>query len=202
MSDSGALLWSKRVFAADDARRSLNGHRRLVLPRSAVLTPLAAEELRQAGVEVVREGAPQTVAVGVGADRPYPLVRTAMQALGRDGIALVDLPSCEGGACDWARAVAACVGAGTCRGGVVFCGDPGLLCCVANKVPGLRAVAVTGVGQAARAAHGLGANLLAVEMPGRTFFEVRQLLRSLVAAPPCPDGVACVLRGLDGHAHR
>jgi hypothetical protein len=202
MSDSGALLWPKRVFAADDARRALNGHRRLVLGRDAVLTPLAAEELRHNGVEVAREETrPSGPAVGVGADRSYPLVQAAATALGREGVALADLPACAGPACGWARAVAECVARGVCRG-VVFCGDPGLVCCVANKLPGLRAVAVATVAQAARAAATLGANLLAVEMPGRTFFEVRQVLRLLAAAPACPDGVACELRGLDGHAHR
>jgi hypothetical protein len=56
---------------------------------------------------------------------------------------------------------------------------------------------------AARATLSLAANLLAVEMPGRTFFEVRQILRTLIAAPgACPGGVACTLRELDGHAHR
>ena len=47
------------------------------------------------------------------------------------------------------------------------------------------------------------ANLLVVEMPGRTFFEIRQILRTLYAAvAACPEGVACTLRELDGHAHR
>jgi hypothetical protein len=42
-----------------------------------------------------------------------------------------------------------------------------------------------------------------VEMPGRTFFEVRQILRTLLGnGTTCPDGVACTLRELDGHAHR
>jgi hypothetical protein len=50
----------------------------------------------------------------------------------------------------------------------------------------------------------LGANLLAVEMPGRTFFEVRQILHILCASgePVCPPGVACTLTELDRHAHR
>ena len=78
----------------------------------------------------------------------------------------------------------------------------GLVCCVANKVPGLRAAAVTTVAQAARATHSLGANLLAVEMPGRTYFEVRQILRAVCGAGACPDTVAGTLRELDGHAHR
>ena len=88
-------------------------------------------------------------------------------------------------------------------GGVVFCHDPGLVCCVANKVPGLRAAAVTTVAQAARATLTLGANLLAVEMPGRTYFEMRQILRLLCdGRRPVRHGVACTLQELDGHAHR
>ena len=79
----------------------------------------------------------------------------------------------------------------------------GLACCVANKVPGLRAVPVTTLQQAARATLNLAANLLVVEMPGRTFFEIRQTLRTLInLTHPCPDGVACTLTELDGHAHR
>jgi ribose 5-phosphate isomerase RpiB len=85
----------------------------------------------------------------------------------------------------------------------VFCADPSLVCCVINKVAGLRAAAVATVAQAARATLTLGANVLAVEMPGRTFFEVRQILRTLlVGEVMCPPGVACTLGELDGHAHR
>jgi hypothetical protein len=39
-------------------------------------------------------------------------------------------------------------------------------------------------------------------MPGRTFFEIRQILRTLIGTRLCPEGVACTLRELDGHAHR
>jgi hypothetical protein len=139
---------------------------------------------------------------GVAQDRPYPMVQTAMQALAREAAPVRELAfTCTGLECDWAKTLADCVAHGDCCGGVVFCENPGLICCVANKVPGLRAAAVATVAQAARAARTLGANLLAVEMPGRTFFEVRQILKNL-CRPACPDGVACTLRGLDGHAHR
>jgi hypothetical protein len=204
----GELRWPRRVLAAEDVRRSLNGHRRVLLSAAAVLTPLAEEELRCRGVEVVRQdeaAAPAKAAWGVGQDRPYPLVRSAVQALARDALAVRELPEAGAGLpCRWAKAVAECIARGDCAGGVLFCGDPGLVCCVANKLPGLRAVPVVSVGQAARATLTLGANLLAVEMPGRTFFELRQILRTLCAAsgPACPDGVACTLRELDGHAHR
>jgi hypothetical protein len=143
------------------------------------------------------------LAWGCGQDRPHVLVECALRSLRREGLDIQELPVGDP-VCRWARAVAECVVSGECAGGVLFCADPGLVCCVANKVPGLRAAAVTTVAQAARATLTLAANLLAVEMPGRTFFEVRQIMRTLYVASPrgCPDGVACTLEELDGHAHR
>jgi ribose 5-phosphate isomerase RpiB len=202
--DGAVLRWSGRVLSADDVRRRVNGHRLLLLPHSVIVTPLAAEELRDHGVEWEREvEKAKPSQLGYAQDRGYPLVASALRTLERDGLLLRDLGGGDGPPCRWAKALAECVGRGDCLGGVVFCADPGLVCCVANKLPGLRAAAVLTVGQAARATLTLGVNLLAVEMPGRTFFEVRQILRTLCdAAGTCPDGVACTLRELDGHAHR
>lgn len=148
--------------------------------------------------------APGARVVGYAMDRAHPLVEAAVQAANRDGAALKEL--CGMGdelPCRWSRAFAECIARGECAGGVIFCQDPGLVCCVANKVAGLRAVAVVTVSQAARAALALSANLLAVEMPGRTFFELRQILRILATTTNgCPVGVAGTLKELDGHAHR
>jgi hypothetical protein len=63
---------------------------------------------------------------------------------------------------------------------------------------------VWSVEQARLAVAKLGANLLIVERKGRTYFECRELLRLCEGCVSivCPDGVACVLEELDGHAHR
>lgn len=142
--------------------------------------------------------------IGYAQDRPYPLVESALQSLEREGLLFRDFARVgDGTLCQWARAIAECIARGDCQGGVVFCEDPGLVCCVANKVSGLRAVSICTVSHAARATLTVAANLLVVEMPGRTFFEVRQILRTLATTSSgCPDGVACTLRELDGHAHR
>jgi len=204
----GDLLWQGRVLAADPLRRSLNGHRRVLIAPGTIVTPLAAEELRSSGValEVQREEtATESKTWGCAQDHGYTVVQSALQALKREEILLRSLPVIEDTQLSrWAKAIGDCVGQGECCGGVVFCQDPGLVCCVANKVPGLRAVAVTTVAQAARAMLTVGANLLAVEMPGRTFFEIRQILRQFCAGGQraCPDGVSYTLRELDGHAHR
>jgi ribose 5-phosphate isomerase RpiB len=208
-ADGEVLRWTGRVLSCEDLRSTLNGHRELVLSARTVITPLAAEQIRAQGVRITRrpaEEAPVAAARWACAqERPYEHVRSALLALQREGVSLRELKVQErASACRWAQAVAECVGRGDCQGGVVFCDDAGLLCCVANKIAGLRAAVANTVDQAARATLTLGANLLAVEMTGRTFFEVRQILRICCSAtgPACPPGVACVLKELDGHAHR
>jgi len=84
----------------------------------------------------------------------------------------------------------------------LFCHDACLACCIANKVPGVRAAAVWTVAQAERALEQLGANLLVVEMADRTFFECKEMLRLCCEEANCPPHVACILKELDGHAHR
>lgn len=141
---------------------------------------------------------------GYAQERPNAFVESAVRVLAREGVSLKELsPSPHAAADRWGRALADCVASGDCQGGVIFCHDPGLVCCVANKVAGLRAVPVVTVMQAGRALLSVGPNLVAVEMPGRTYFEIRQILRLVCAqSGGCPDGVACTLRELDGHAHR
>jgi hypothetical protein len=202
------LRWPGRLLTAEDVRRSLNGHREVVLNSGALITPLAAEELRSNGIGIRREAVSKSDAStswGYGEDRPHPLVRSAVDSLRGEGIVPSELPACgDEAVCQWAKAVAEWVASGECSGSIVFCQDPGLVCCVANKLAGLRAVSVITVAQATRATLTLGANLVAVEMPGRTFYEVRQLIRTLARAgsPACPPGAAYTLQELDGHAHR
>jgi hypothetical protein len=199
------LRWPSRVVSAVDLLRHLNGHRRLLVQRQAILTPNAVEELRQRGVAVERETVVPTFAPtwGYGQDWPHANVHSAIQALEREGcyfqvlsIGNSALPAV------WARHLAEGVIQGACAGGVVFCANPALVCCVANKVAGLRAAAVTTLAQLGQALQTLAPNLIAIEMPGRTFFEVRQMLRTVGTTRSCPESVACTLKELDGHAHR
>jgi ribose 5-phosphate isomerase RpiB len=200
------LRWTGPVLSGEHLRRSLNGHRCVRLAPRTVLTPLAAEELRAAGVSVERERpepAPRPASWGVARERAYPMVDSVLRSLEREGVGLWPLGGeCKSADCEWAKALAECVARGECVGGVVFCSDPALVSCVANKLPGLRAVAVSTVAGAARAVLSLGANLVAVEMPGRTYFELVQIVRT-VCRPgrACPSGVACTLEALDGANH-
>jgi hypothetical protein len=202
------LHWQGRVLCADDLRRNLNGHREVVLLPGTVITPLAADEIRALGIRIGRQEKPTAKvggnsAWGYAQEQPEPVIAGVMQSLAREGLHLKLLqPAAGHNPSAWAKAIADCVARDECQSGLVFCADPGLVCCVANKVKGLRAAAAINVQQAARAVKNLGANLIAIEMPGRTFFEIRQIVRCLCKPSLCPDGVATVLQELDGHAHR
>jgi hypothetical protein len=210
-SDGQVLCWPRRVLSADDLRRHLTSQRELQLLPRAIVTPLAADELKARGIRVTRQAAMPSEEATVSAgrwgyaqDRPDAAVESVVWALERDGTPMVALPAPSGAPWEWARAIAECIARGECCGGVVFAVDPELVCCVANKVSGLRAAAVATPQAAARARQGLGANLLAVETAGRTFFELRQILRTICGndAACCPEPVAKALKELDGHAHR
>jgi len=134
--------------------------------------------------------------------RPSTMLQVALRAVQRNGHQPQSLPECNGETCGWIRQVAECLRSGRCRTAVLFCRDACLACCIANKVPGVRAAAVWTVGQAARALEQLGANLLVVEMAERTYFECKEMLRLCCDGAACPPAVACILQELDGHAHR
>jgi ribose 5-phosphate isomerase RpiB len=209
--DGAVLRWNGPVVTAEDLRQSLNGQRELVLSPRAVITPSAADHLRSHGVRIVRQeeaskpgtegGGLSTATWGYAQEHPEPLVGSVVHSLKRDGMNFKELAittDCNT-ACGLARAAAECVIRGECHGVVVFCQDPGLVCCVANKVKGLRAVPALSVPHASRASKLLGANFLAVTMSGKTFYELRQLLRTLCTTEiACSEPVAAILKEVEG----
>jgi hypothetical protein len=210
MSASGEVLhWSDRVVTAEALRRALNGHREIMLAPRSIITPLAADELRARGVKITRQtqtdgSAAAKAAWAYAQEWPDSLVQCAVRSLEREKLTLVPLEVRAKSPSHWARAVAETLAGGPWHGAAVFGHDAGLLACVANKVSGVRAVEVVSATQVRRALAAVGANVLVVEMPGRTLFEVGQILRALCQAgkPVCPPETAGVLEELDGHAHR
>lgn len=139
---------------------------------------------------------------GFGQERPNDLVAAAVRSLAREGLNVREIPK-SGALCVWARTVAEEVAAGRLSGAVLFAEVPCIVACVANKVSGVRAVMVSTVAQAALATLELAANVFVVEMPGRTFYEVKQFLRMIHESKPDMIPVlAHTLQELDGRAHR
>jgi ribose 5-phosphate isomerase RpiB len=196
------LCWPKRLLSADDLRRHLTSQRELLLLPRTVITPLAADELRAKGIRVswqvpsTKDATTTQEAWCYAQEKPDAVVASVVKSLERDGITLTKLDAAD------ARTIAATIIAHH-RGGIVFTGDPATVCCIANKIAGLRAAAAVNVAQIAVSKKNLGANLFAIEMPGRPFFELRQMLKTIVtSAAGCPTELAKVLKELDGHAHR
>src|SRR5262249_11465948 len=91
-AETRVLRWPGRVLAAEYLRRSLNGHREVLLTPRAIITPLAQEHLRTNGVAVHREALasqPHPPARwGFAQERPHPSVQAAVQSLAREGALL------------------------------------------------------------------------------------------------------------------
>ena len=118
------------------------------------------------------------------------MVRAALLSLRSSGDACASLPE------HWRRAVVRlgarslgeCVTRGECAGGVICSATtPAWSAASPTSCRACEPRRCTTVAQAARATLTLGANLLAVEMPGRTYFELRQMLRLLCATVRLPD---------------
>ncbi len=206
--DALVLHWPGKLFSADDLRRHWTNQRELVLSARALLTPLALDELRAKGVRITRQDAATTCAnkgrTGTACvyveEQPHPAVAAAVASLERQGLTfrLLSSPGNEPRRWlamfrDWRLQE---------QNGVAFCADAALISCLANK-SGMRAASVLTARQAGRALESVGADALIVEMPGPTFFEVRQILSAAAgSARACPAEIDKVLTELDVHAHR
>jgi ribose 5-phosphate isomerase RpiB len=196
-----SLDWDGPVLAACDLDRLTVRCRKLRVPERAVITPLAVDWLVASGVDVERTHDNETASRwALALEKPSPLIATAVESLRREALALRQMagpgltPLCQ-----WAKAIASGIVGGDYSGGVVFTSDPGLVCCVANKLPGIRAAAANDVFQAAKATLNLAANLLAVEMPGRTFYEVKSILAEFCRndRSDCANAVRLTLADLE-----
>jgi hypothetical protein len=194
------LHWPSRVVSETELARVRGDFREIAVPKNAVVTPSAHDWLRQHGVRLVRDvekGSKAKANWICAQERPFSVVASVVEALRKEGISLHAWP--ERGSdsvIQWARKLAEEVSHGS--GAIVFCHDPALVCCVANRQPRIRAASVTNVALARRALDTMAANWLAIEWPGPTYFEIKQLL-ALVSRTPvrdCPiELAACGLAG-------
>ena len=92
------------------------------------------------------------------------------------------------------------VSRGEMKSAVLFCREPEAAACAANKLVGIRAAAVNNMMQAKRVSQSLGANLMVVEMPGRTYFEIRQVILLMMDAKGCPEAAQAQLERLDARS--
>ncbi len=135
-------------------------------------------------------------------DKPTPLLSAALTAAQRDASPPRVLVS-DGSGWDWLSEAIGRLTRMELRLVLVFDTRSLLGACLANKAPAIRAAAVVTLDDARRALQDMGANFLLTDQRGKTWFELRQLLRICAeASPHCPDKVAKMLGELERHAHR
>ena len=207
-SATTVLWWPGRLLAEDDLRRHWTSQREIVLSPKTIVTPLALDFLKGKRIAIRREekvsdaGAPMGVVWGIVEETSSPLVDAAMNALNQEGRSL----SILSGSGEWIarlRGIATKLANGNPPGVVVVSEQPGLAACIANKTSGVRAASVSQAAEVVALREMLGPNMFVLTTTGRTFFELRQLLKTATASPPiCPVPMSKTLREVDGHAHR
>lgn len=204
---TSVLAWTANVLTEADLRRAWQGQRTVEVPRNAVVTPLARERMRECGVALTWRAnaksmaAPDGWAIAIEANDAKAL--SVVRAFTGDGRAhvLFEGPGAATRSA-WYRSLAEQVG--NARGVLAFCSDAAACVCIAAKVPGVRPAAALSPAQTARVLLTLGCNFMAIETAGRTFFELRQIARTVCDSgkPEAPPETAVVLKELDGRAHR
>jgi ribose 5-phosphate isomerase B len=176
---------SKTVITEADVH-GLERGARLRIAEGARLTPLAADIVREQGIELVRRpsrrGSRESRSIAVGADHGgYPLkeeLKTYLAELGQrvrdfgtDSTDAVDYP-------DFAHAVARAVSDGECDLGIIIDGAGVGSCMTANKVPGVRAAACYSVRVAINSREHNDANVLTLGSGTITPAEMREIVRA------------------------
>ncbi|PYS88755.1 MAG: ribose 5-phosphate isomerase B [Acidobacteria bacterium] len=179
---------SKLVITEDDVR-GLETGARLRIAEGARLTPLAADIVRERGIELVRRaprrGSRQTKLVAVGADHGgYSMkeeLKTFLVELGhrvRDfgthSTDAVDYP-------DFAHSVARAVADGEADVGIIIDGAGVGSAMTANKVPGVRAAACYSVKVAVNSREHNDANVLTLGSGTINLEEMRAIVRAWLA---------------------
>jgi ribose 5-phosphate isomerase B len=174
---------SKTVITEADVR-GLEAGARLRIAEGARLTPLAADIVREQGIELVRRaprrGSRESKSIAVGADHGgYPLkeeLKTYLAGLGHrvrdfgtNSTDAVDYP-------DFAHAVARAVSDGECDLGIVIDGAGVGSAMTANKVPGVRAAACYSVKVAVNSREHNDANVLTLGSGTITPAEMREIV--------------------------
>lgn len=170
-----------RVLAAEHLPRRLTGVSRVVVRPGTIVTTLAREDLAQRGISIGHDS-PKTSPAGPGAstgqlwigkDRDYPFLGLGLRMAGNSPestSAQSDPVMLAAEAARWRQENAA-------GASVIFTCLPEMVAYEAGRLSGIPSAAVSAVHQAVRALATMQRPILAVEMPGRTPFEIRQILR-------------------------
>ncbi|HEX7446454.1 MAG TPA: hypothetical protein VF306_02850 [Pirellulales bacterium] len=176
-----------RVITLDHFDGKLNGVKQITVPRRAVITPAARDELARRGIAIgyaiaTQQSKPRATVVWGQAEANYEAARL-LDALARERISIE--PLAQTGLAQ----VIDELGDEISKGGkpaVLLTGMPAVALCLANRQRGVRAVMAQSVATTMLAVRAVGANLLVVDPAGRSWFELKRLLGQFIAGAPYP----------------
>jgi hypothetical protein len=189
---NGELVLDAAVVTAETLEQRVNGHRHIAVGRRTVLTPSALDYLRTAGIGWTR---------GASAQVPGPAGTWA--AIVSRATAAVEklLNDTAGSPGPWrrelvgtpqeaARRATSSICRGEACGAIVFAECPEVVACLANRNTSIRAAVILDPAGVTSAIRSLGGNVFCVAPDGRSYFELRNLLRSVIAGgvPGVPAG--------------
>lgn len=185
---AGELAVSEKVVALVHLDGRLDGVTRLVVPRGAVLTPAARDELRKRGIALAsalesRNDTKRTLVLVLAESgiQSAPLVA----ALERDGARI----QVTNGACAAGTVLELCrrVLGEKCLG-LILTTAPALALCLANRQRGVRACVAHDVQTVSEAINSIAPNMLVADPRHRGAFELSRITRNWArgGAMPCP----------------
>jgi len=190
---SQSTYFDEPVVTQDVLERRLNGAAKIDIAPQSILTPAAVDFLRSRRIDWTRRG--QTVATSntakwaIATVQQTDSIETAVNDLKSSGSIQTTeaVVGCDAAAADWAFDV---VSRGS-SGAIVLSDAPEVVACLANRQPQMRAAVVGSRFDVATISQRLGANLFCLDARRCSFFELRNILRAMVASPPpaVPDGL-------------
>jgi hypothetical protein len=191
------LALTGRLVTLADLDGRLQGVKQLVVPRGAILTPAVRDRLRDARIAVSyrvgqMKNATQRAGLVVGVAETKGDPAGLIAALGREGTLIEQL----------ARSGLASVieesGEEVRKGGklgLLITGAVDLALCLANRRAGVRAVRGAEPESVRRAVESFGANLLVLDLAGKSLFQSLRIVREFASPGPrmCPSAWAKAL---------
>ena len=180
---------AKLVITEDDVR-GLDRGAVLRIAEGARLTPLAADIIRDRGIEIIhrlpRRGSKQSKTIAVGSDHGgFPMKEELKSFLAELGHRVHDFGTNSESAVDYpdfAHAVARAVSDGSVDVGIVIDGAGVGSAMTANKVPGVRAAACYSVEVARNSREHNDANVLTLGSKTIASTEMREIVRAWLTA--------------------
>ncbi|HEX5447381.1 MAG TPA: hypothetical protein VFW87_26440 [Pirellulales bacterium] len=178
-----------RVITLKELDGKLGKAKQITVPRRAVITPAARDELARRGIAIgyaiaVQQSKPRATVAWGQAETNYEAARL-LAALARERISVE--PLAQTGLAQ----VIDELGDEITKGGkpaVLLTAKAAVALCLANRRRGVRAVMAQSFATTLQAVRAVGANLLVVDPASRSWFELKRLVGGYVAGAPysCP----------------